>query len=70
LSGGADGLDVLRGVVSGAGGWLAAGGTLLVETGATQAAEIAALMAGAGLRTRTAESAERCASVVIGAATS
>jgi release factor glutamine methyltransferase len=66
LTGGCDGLDVLRGVISGAPAWLAPGGTLMVETGATQAGEIAGLMEGTGLRPRTARSAERSATVVIG----
>jgi release factor glutamine methyltransferase len=68
LTGGSDGLDVLRRVISSAPTWLAPGGALLVETGATQAPEIADLMAGAGLRPRTARSPDRSATVVIGLA--
>jgi release factor glutamine methyltransferase len=49
LDGGADGLDVQRGVCAGVGGWLADGGVLVVETGRTQATTTAALMRGAGL---------------------
>ena len=49
LDGGADGLDVQRGVVAGAGDWLAPGGRLLVETSVAQAPGTAALMATAGL---------------------
>jgi release factor glutamine methyltransferase len=49
LDGGADGLDVQRGVCARVGGWLADGGALVVETGRTQATTTAALMRGAGL---------------------
>lgn len=49
LDGGVDGLDVQRGVVAGAGEWLAPGGRLLIETSAAQAPLTAALMAAAGL---------------------
>ncbi len=51
LDGGADGLDVQRGVVRGAPGWLAPGGRVLVETSRRQAPGTAELMAAAGLRT-------------------
>lgn len=50
LDGGADGLDVQRGVVAGAPDWLAPGGRLLVETSRRQAPRTAELMAAAGLR--------------------
>ncbi len=66
LNGGADGLDVLREVISGAPPWLAADGALLVETGAAQGAAVAAVMASAGLRPRTVRSPEPSATVVIG----
>jgi release factor glutamine methyltransferase len=66
LSGGDDGLDVLRGVIAGAPVWLAAGGTLVVEAGAIQVDGISALMAGAGLRPTTVRAAERGATAVIG----
>ncbi|HET9421150.1 MAG TPA: putative protein N(5)-glutamine methyltransferase [Nocardioides sp.] len=49
LDGGPDGLDVQRGVCAGVGDWLAVGGTLVIETGRTQAATTAALMEDAGL---------------------
>jgi release factor glutamine methyltransferase len=49
LDGGADGLAVLRRVAAEAPGWLAAGGTLLVETSKQQAPEMAAAMSAAGL---------------------
>jgi release factor glutamine methyltransferase len=52
LDGGADGLDVQRGVCAGVRDWLADGGTLVIETGRTQAATTAALMEAAGLAPR------------------
>ena len=52
LDGGPDGLDVQRAVCAGVGGWLAEGGTVVIETGRTQAATTAALMTAAGLTPR------------------
>jgi release factor glutamine methyltransferase len=49
LDGGGDGLAVLRRVVAGAPGWLAAGGSLLVESSTRQAPELEAAMSAAGL---------------------
>lgn len=49
LDGGADGLDVQRGVCSEARDWLAPGGTLVIETGRDQAPTTAGLMAEVGL---------------------
>ena len=49
LDGGADGLDVQRGVVAGAPSWLAPGGRLLVETSVDQSPGTVALMPAAGL---------------------
>jgi release factor glutamine methyltransferase len=49
LDGGADGLDVHRGVAAGAPAWLAPGGRLLIESSRGQAATTAALMTAAGL---------------------
>jgi release factor glutamine methyltransferase len=66
LAGGVDGLDVLRVVIAGAPGWLAAGGALLVECGAPQVIEVAGLMDGAGLRVEVVHSQERGATVLIG----
>lgn len=66
LSGGSDGLDVLRGLIAGAPVWLASGATLLVEAGESQIAEVEGLMAAAGLCPRTVRSEERAATVVIG----
>lgn len=66
LISGDDGLDVLREVIAGAPARLAEGGSLLVETGAAQADETAALMEAVGLRSRIVRSEERAATVVIG----
>lgn len=49
LDGGADGLDVQRGVVASAGDWLRPGGRLLIETSVAQAPRTASLMTAAGL---------------------
>lgn len=68
LDGGADGLDVLRRVTSGAGGWLASGGSLLFETSGRQArAAVAAVTAG-GLVPRLVTCEEADATVVVGTA--
>jgi release factor glutamine methyltransferase len=50
LSGGPDGLDVIRRIVAGAPRWLAPGGVLAIEVGAGQADGAAALFERAGLR--------------------
>ncbi len=52
LDGGADGLDVQRGVCAGAAEWLEPGGTLVIETGRSQADTTAALMRSGGLAPR------------------
>lgn len=52
LDGGADGLDVQRRVIAGAGAWLAPGGRVLVESSERQAPVSAALMEAAGLDAR------------------
>jgi len=52
LDGGEDGLAVQRAVCGAARDWLAAGGTLVIETGRSQADRTAALMTAAGLRPR------------------
>jgi release factor glutamine methyltransferase len=66
LDGGADGLDGLRRVAAGAGGWLAPGGHLLIETSDGQAPTAAAIFAAAGLRPQVATDEELGATVVIG----
>ncbi|MFD6415435.1 putative protein N(5)-glutamine methyltransferase [Streptomyces sp. NPDC060194] len=66
LDGGADGLDVQRRVVEGAAGWLAPGGSLLIETSERQAPATAAAFAAHGLAPRAVECDELYATVVIG----
>jgi release factor glutamine methyltransferase len=66
LDGGADGMDVQRRVVAGAGVWLAAGGRLLIETSRGQADRTAALLTAAGLSTRIETDDELDATVVVG----
>jgi release factor glutamine methyltransferase len=66
LDGGPDGLDVLRRVAATAPGWLAPGGSLLVETSERQAPRAAGVMAGSGLDARVARCDELSATVVIG----
>ncbi|MEV2246963.1 putative protein N(5)-glutamine methyltransferase [Streptomyces sp. NPDC049970] len=66
LDGGDDGLDVMRRVVAEATGWLAPGGSLLVETSERQAARAEATVGGGGLVPRTVVSGELYATVVIG----
>ncbi|MGW1144391.1 putative protein N(5)-glutamine methyltransferase [Streptomyces sp. NPDC002454] len=68
LDGGEDGLDVLRRVASGAPGWLAPGGALLVETSASQARDAVAAFRRAGLRARLDGCGELPATVVRGEA--
>ncbi|MDQ1032086.1 release factor glutamine methyltransferase [Streptomyces umbrinus] len=66
LDGGGDGLDVLRRVAVEAPGWLAPGGSLLVETSERQAGPAVEIFAGAGLTPRLEVSEELYANVVIG----
>jgi release factor glutamine methyltransferase len=66
LDGGADGLDVLRRVAAGAGGWLAPGGHLLSEISERQAPLAEAALAAGGLAARVVSSADLDAIVVIG----
>jgi release factor glutamine methyltransferase len=66
LDGGADGLDVQRGVVAGAGGWLAPGGRLLIETSVAQAPVTAGLMTAAGLAADVVRDDDVDGTVVIG----
>ncbi|MGH3211686.1 MAG: putative protein N(5)-glutamine methyltransferase, partial [Trebonia sp.] len=66
LDGGADGLAILRRAAAGAGGWLAPGGALLVETSERQAAAMAGVMAAAGLTAQVHEDDESGATVVTG----
>jgi release factor glutamine methyltransferase len=69
LSGGADGLDVLRRVVAGAPAWLAPGGHLLVESSEAQAPAVVEAFSDAGLTAQLARSDELEATVVVGTVT-
>lgn len=66
LSGGPDGLGLLRRVVGGAPAWLAPGGHLLVECSEEQAPVLAATFSSAGFTPRLARSDELEATVVVG----
>jgi release factor glutamine methyltransferase len=66
LDGGTDGLDVQRGVVAGAGDWLAPGGRLLIETSVAQAPRTAALMTTAGLAADVVRDDDVDGTVVVG----
>ncbi|HEU5471024.1 MAG TPA: putative protein N(5)-glutamine methyltransferase [Actinophytocola sp.] len=66
LDGGPDGVDVHRRIAAGAAPWLAAGGHLLIETGADQAPRTAAAMTTHGLDPRIVSSADLHCTVVIG----
>jgi release factor glutamine methyltransferase len=66
LDGGADGLDILRRVISSAPRWLAPSGHLLVESSKRQAPQLVETLAGAGLIPRVATSDELNATIVIG----
>jgi release factor glutamine methyltransferase len=68
LDGGADGLDVARGVIAQARRWLVPGGALLVETSELQAPATLAEFIRGGLVPRVARSDELAATVVIGIA--
>ena len=66
LDGGADGLDVQRGIVADASTWLSPDGHLLIETSEDQADATERLFIDAGLTTRRATSEDLDATVVIG----
>jgi len=66
LDGGADGLDVLRRVVSGAPEWLRPGGRLVVETGRDQAEQAASLVSAAAMRADLETDDEHGGTVVVG----
>ena len=66
LDGGADGLDVLRRVITSAPPWLAHSGHLLVESSKRQAPQLVETLAGTGLIPRVATSDELNATIVIG----
>jgi release factor glutamine methyltransferase len=69
LDGGDDGLAVLRRAATGAPGWLAPGGQLLVETSARQAKPMTAAMAGAGLEAAVHDCQDYGSAVVTGTMT-
>jgi release factor glutamine methyltransferase len=66
LDGGADGLDVLRRVASGAAGWLVPGGYVLMEVGEDQVPDALDALAVAGLLPAVERDEELGATVVIG----
>lgn len=66
LDGGPDGLAVLRRVAAAAPGWLAPGGTVLVETSERQRAEALAVLADAGLEAASRADDDLGAVVVLG----
>lgn len=66
LDGGEDGLEIVRRVAAGARGWLAPGGSLLVETSDRQADQAAEVLARTGLAARVASSEDFAATIVIG----
>jgi release factor glutamine methyltransferase len=66
LDGGPDGLAVQRRVAAAATGWLAPGGTLLIETSRRQAGGTAAAVAAAGLAPRVRTDPDLDATVVLG----
>ncbi|WP_410586988.1 putative protein N(5)-glutamine methyltransferase [Amycolatopsis sp. lyj-23] len=68
LDGGADGLDLARRVAAGAPGWLAPGGTLLIESSERQAPALAEVLATAGLSARVHSCDDLGATVVTGTA--
>ena len=66
LDGGADGLDLHRRIAEEARGWLAPGGSVLVETSERQAPATEALLASAGLLTQVLHDDELDGTVVVG----
>jgi release factor glutamine methyltransferase len=66
LDGGSDGLDIHRRVAAEATGWLAPGGTLLIETSEDQAAVAKAIFERNGLDARVEYSEDYDATVVLG----
>jgi release factor glutamine methyltransferase len=66
LDGGPDGLDVARRVVAGAPDWLGPGGSLLFETGESQAPAAVDVVTAHGLRARVVTDDDRGATVVVG----
>jgi release factor glutamine methyltransferase len=69
LDGGADGLDVQRRVIAGAGDWLAPGGILIIETSVRQAPLTLALMEAVGLAASAVHDDDLDATAAVGVAT-
>jgi release factor glutamine methyltransferase len=66
LDGGADGLDVARLVVAGAGVWLAPGGSVLFEVGEAQVPAARQIVVAAGLLPEVVADEDTGATVVLG----
>jgi release factor glutamine methyltransferase len=66
LDGGADGLDILRRVATGAPAWLKPGGHLLIETSEEQAPAAVDIFARHGLTASVVSDEERGSTVLIG----
>lgn len=66
LDGGPDGLDLARRTAAGASGWLAPGGSLLIEIGADQIPAATELLTGSGLIARIVRSPDLDATVAVG----
>ncbi|MGM9472796.1 putative protein N(5)-glutamine methyltransferase [Pseudarthrobacter sp. YS3] len=65
LDGGPDGLDFHRRIAAGAPEWLLPGGSIIIETSQSQAAQTADIMAGTGLAVRIVRSDELDGTVVV-----
>lgn len=66
LDGGVDGLDLHRRIASNAPGWLAPGGTLLIETSRRQSEDTAGIFAAHGFDTEVVRSDDLDGTVVVG----
>ncbi|GGL01343.1 putative protein N(5)-glutamine methyltransferase [Nocardia jinanensis] len=66
LDGGPDGLDLARRTAAGAPGWLAPGGSLLIEIGVDQIPAATELLTGSGLVARIVRSPDLDATVAVG----
>ncbi len=66
LDGGADGLDLVRRIADAAAGWLAPGGSLVVEAGEPQTLAVEAVYGSHGLEAWTVRDEEIGATVVVG----